>query len=383
MTSLWLTASLLILAFTGLPILAQSPDMSSQQDATQPPCTDCHACSTPTTADPCLEMCLWTHDRETRVHSPSEGPDVAILSGLERLYQPVRFDHKHHAEMVGMGEGCGICHHYSTDAKYPPCKTCHANEPTEAQTLRQPGLRGAYHRQCMGCHREWSHDTKCVLCHLPANGATLASASADGTDILGTPHPVITAPEKKVWRTPYDAGPVVTFHHQEHIDLFGLRCVNCHQQENCSYCHDYQKEKRVAKTDEEIHAICNDCHANDPCARCHGHSEKPAFSHAANGGWVLNQYHQELNCRSCHPTGRPIGHLSNRCVDCHAGWNQTNFRHVVTGLRLDDLHGELDCGDCHMNQAYNRIPKCSACHDDCRNHEDGPPGEYVKPLSSG
>ncbi len=350
-------------------------------DATQTPCTDCHICPNPTKADPCLAMCLWSGKTKAE-HTPDEGPGLTSLDELRDIYGPVNFNHKLHAEMVGMGEGCGSCHHYSPEGKFPPCIECHSREVSEKQSLSQPGLKGAYHRQCMGCHREWSHDTKCVECHLPSEAVEFASSSIDSTDIFGISHPVIDPPEKKVWTTPYQPGPIVTLYHQEHIDLFGLRCVDCHEGEHCSDCHDLQKEPQLQKTDAEIHAICNDCHSEDACRTCHDTKEKPAFSHAANGGWALNEFHKGLSCRACHPTGRKIAKLSNNCVDCHGGWNPGNFRHAVTGLQLDELHSELDCTDCHLNRLYGRIPKCSACHDDCRNHEDAPPGSYVQTLSS-
>ncbi|UCE24716.1 MAG: hypothetical protein JSU74_01310 [Candidatus Zixiibacteriota bacterium] len=378
---IWPLILLLLTSLGGLSHAFRAQE-SSQQDASKPPCSDCHVCASPTKADPCLEICVWTKAKAGKAHTPDEGPDVAMLDQLEELYGPVTFDHKHHAEMVGMGEGCAICHHYSPPGKFPPCEECHGDEPSEPQTLRKPGLKGAYHRQCMGCHREWSHDTKCIECHLPSNGVDLASSPLDSTDILGIEHPVITPPVMRVWTTPYRPGPIVTLHHQEHIDLFGLRCVDCHKQENCSYCHDLDKEARVNKTDEEIHAICNDCHLSDACDKCHDTGEKPAFTHAGNGNWELNRFHQGLSCRACHPTGRKIGKLSARCSDCHGGWNQENFRHAVTGLQLDEIHVELDCSDCHIDLRYGRIPRCNSCHDDCRNHEDAPPGEYIRMLSS-
>ncbi len=380
MTKPWWLYLILVTVMTGMTVQGQSSH-DAVPDATQPPCSDCHVCARPTVSDPCLEMCAREGAMPSEAHSAAEGPGVAVIDELSDLYSPVQFNHKLHAEMVGMGEGCSICHHYSPSGKFPPCRECHGREPSEPRTLRKPGLKGAFHRQCMGCHREWSHDTKCIVCHLPVRGAALSATLADSTDILGISHPVITEPDKRVWTTPYSAGPVVTFHHQEHIDLFELRCVDCHQGENCSYCHDLNKEARLGKTDEEIHAICNDCHGEDDCGTCHDTKEKPAFTHAGNGGWELNRFHQGLSCRACHPTGRKIAKLSTTCNDCHGGWNQENFRHAVTGLQLDDIHGELDCGDCHIDQKYSNQPDCSGCHDDGRTHEDAPPGHEVRASS--
>lgn len=345
----------------------------SSNEVSRPPCSDCHQCSSPTTANPCLKNCLNPTGEHDSAHSSKEGPGVVVLRGNDNLYQPVRFNHKLHAEMVGMGEGCTTCHHYSPEGRIPPCRECHE---TASGNLGKPGLKGAFHRQCMGCHREWSHDTKCIFCHLPAEGKS-AAVGFDSTDIIGISHPVITVPDKRVYHTPYEPGPVVTLHHNEHIDLFGLRCVDCHKQENCSYCHDIDKETKIAKTDEEIHAICNDCHLKDRCGKCHDTVEKPAFSHASTG-WTLNRFHRDAACRACHPTGKKISALNRKCTACHSGWKQGNFDHAVTSLRLDDIHIELDCEDCHTDLAYNNAPDCETCHDEGTNPQETAPGVYLK-----
>ncbi len=376
------------LKLIGLSILALSVcsanvfGFSSQTSvANTTDCLECHTCTNPTAQDMCLKACptLMMPTAHAK-HNISEAPDTFVIDQIADLYQPVNFNHILHADMAQMGRGCETCHHYSPPGHIPPCAECHGGEKNP-ENLSQPSLKGAYHRQCLSCHREWSHDTKCVLCHLPTLGKSMSNPGSDSTDIIGAAHPVITVPDKKVWMTPYKEGPMVTLHHQEHIDLFGLRCVDCHKEENCSYCHDLQREARAGKTDIEIHAICNDCHKKDECSKCHDHKEKPAFAHEGNGGWPLNRFHKGLNCRACHPTGKKIGKLSSKCSNCHGGWNQENFEHAVTGLQLDEMHGELDCGDCHTDLKYSSTPDCSACHDDGRTHKDGLPGTYVQKRS--
>ena len=339
-------------------------------------CSSCHSCEEPTIQDPCLKACpRHAAMQKTGQHQLSEAPDTIMLAEIADQFQPVRFNHKLHAEMAEMGQDCATCHHYSPEDEIPPCKECHGGEANPTN-LRQPSLKGAYHRQCLSCHREWSHDTKCVVCHLPAEGSGVAAMGYDSTDIIGISHPVITEPEKKVYHTPYEEGPVVTFYHEEHIELFDLRCVDCHQEENCSYCHDLQKPAQLAKTQEEVHAMCNNCHLNDACSKCHDTKERPGFTHATTG-WELGRYHQDLDCRACHPTGKRISRLSNDCVACHGGWNQENFDHAVTGLRLDELHQMMECEDCHVDLQFTQTPDCTACHDDGRTAEFAPPGDWV------
>ncbi len=61
---------------------------------------------------------------------------------------------------------CGGCHHNSTvGLKPPPCASCH-NRPDVAANPLMPGLRGAYHQQCIGCHQTMEiKKTGCTDCH--------------------------------------------------------------------------------------------------------------------------------------------------------------------------------------------------------------------------
>jgi hypothetical protein len=274
-----------------------------------------------------------------------------------------------------MGNGCASCHHYSPEGKMTPCSDCHGSEANPAN-LRQPGLKGAYHRQCIACHREWSHDTDCQICHMPLEGRNIKEPQGDPTDIMGQAHPRMTEPTKKVYFTRYDKLPVVTFFHNQHTEMFSLKCVDCHNKENCSTCHDLQKPVKMAKTQEEVHAICSGCHAKDRCEKCHDSREKTPFMHASTG-WPLNPYHAELECRSCHPTGKRIGRMNSNCVGCHGGWNQETFKHAAVGLQLDDTHAQAECTDCHAEKRFDQKPVCNGCHDDNRDPKANPPGKFV------
>ena len=46
------------------------------------------------------------------------------------------------------------------------CSSCHESS-RKREDVSIPDLKGAYHRQCMDCHREWSHETGCNSCHTP------------------------------------------------------------------------------------------------------------------------------------------------------------------------------------------------------------------------
>lgn len=357
---------------------ASTPAMETEASTN---CSDCHLCSVPTARVPCLKACprsLMVH--QTGHHALAEAPDSLRLDDLVELYEPVRFDHRAHASMAEMGNDCATCHHYSPPGTIPPCKECHSLL-AESGDLRKPNLKGAYHRQCLACHVEWSHETQCDACHAARAGIAGAPATpaVDPTDIVGRAHPPIESPVKRVYRTPYAAAPIVTFQHKEHSNLFGFRCVDCHSKESCTDCHDWRKSASApARSQTEVHALCNDCHERDPCAKCHDTQERAGFTHNRTG-WPLNPYHQRLACWACHPRGKDFARVDRMCTGCHGSWSPENFKHAVTGLRLDEMHAELDCGQCHRDRRYDEDPVCSDCHDDGRTAESAPPGVMGKP----
>jgi hypothetical protein len=241
---------------------------------------------------------------------PAEhGPGVVMLDELKDLFEGVPFDHRSHAQMAAMGKGCETCHHYSPDAlKHPECKSCHVRAAADKRTLRQPTLKGAYHRQCLNCHREWSGANQCGTCHQPRGKSDIAKAGGGGEggnravaaaptpdDVTGRMHPPIPEPETKQYRarfTPAD-GPNVLFRHKEHIDKYQLKCVTCHHEDNCTRCHSNSNSNgngngkattTGVKPSDAAHAVANGNlasgrrlkqglswkQAHDPCITCHG-----------------------------------------------------------------------------------------------------------------
>lgn len=339
-------------------------------------CRACHTCPAPTKADPCLQSC--TRDRANefadRMASGRRGPSVVILDELENRYLPVPFDHAGHAAMAAMTRGCEVCHHYTPQGvEHPACKTCHATD-TGAGDIQKPGLKGAYHRQCMSCHREWSGETACAACHLPKAGPA-APANADAIpspgDIIGRMHPPIPEPEQEIYETQREGHPdtKVIFRHREHIHAYGFACADCHKEDNCNRCHENGKQHvQQVRTLDEHHRPCSECHdvdTKDRCNRCHFGVNDPApppFDHARTG-WPLNRYHAERTCRACHEK-TPFSARPRECIVCHGSWSKETFAHAVTGQILDDNHASLDCADCHLERRYDQPPACSSCHDE-------------------
>ena len=301
-------------------------------------------------------------------------PDVVLLNKLEDLFLPVPFDHKGHAEMAGMTQGCAVCHHHTpAGMEHPACQSCHEVAPVRAD-LRKPGLKGAYHRQCLSCHREWSHETTCGVCHPPKigrGGRSRVTTRPTQDDIVGAIHPPIPAPDVEIYQTKhgYRPGTKVIFRHKEHVHRFGLKCVECHHEDNCLRCHQKgKKQPQRVKTREERHSPCARCHdIEDPegCDRCHrleGEPAPPPFDHASTG-WPLDAYHKDVSCRACH-LAVPFIKADRDCNACHGTWDIDSFDHAVTGQQLDGNHRDIDCEECHAGRKFDQPTKCDECHDE-------------------
>ncbi|MBU0529488.1 cytochrome c family protein [bacterium] len=336
-------------------------------------CRTCHTCENPTRFNPCFEQCARHGAQFSSNKSFEAGPDIVILDKLIKLYKPVIFSHKLHASMSEMSGGCTHCHHYSDKSgEIPACNKCH-DEKADFTNLNEPSLKGAYHRQCLGCHREWGHENACQFCHQEIGLSDERVSTYDKTDIVGVPHPLIKAEQKYVYQTPYKQGPVVTFHHTDHVDLFGLKCTDCHKGDNCSLCHDtVKREEKVVKHVE----TCGKCHTEDNCNFCHSTKEKPAFNHSISTGFVLGHYHQDVDCNNCHQSVSNFVRPSTNCTDCHIHWAVGTFDHSVTGLTLNEYHEEEDCENCHIDRDFRVEPTCDNCHDDI-NYPEYIPGDRL------
>ena len=277
--------------------------------------------------------------------------------------------------MGGMAGGCDICHHHTAPGHmHPACSECHkaALAARPVDEMRMPSLKGAYHRQCMGCHRDWSHHTKCVVCHLlkspdqpPITELAQMEMPSPG-DVAG--HPEIESPKEISQQTKYEEGPHVVFRHMDHIERYGYECARCHKGQSCSQCHELAAapgEPEVVRSAEERHAMCYPCHEDDKCERCHSKEANPPpqyFDHSVTG-FALGKYHERLTCKACHKRLFFIRKLQPECTFCHDGWTPENFNHAVTGQVLDENHAETDCSECHADNNYTEPPSCDECHD--------------------
>jgi len=335
-------------------------------------CKKCHVCDTPTKSNPCLIMCP-RNSIDMVSHSPKEGPDNIIIDMIdndEDLYGPANFTHKLHSEMSLMAGGCSICHHFNPPGKIVKCSTCH--ETSRKRTdLSIPDLKGAFHRQCMGCHKTWEEKSKCESCH------QLNSHISESKQIakMEKVHPEISIPIKVIYETDSDEGNIVTYFHNDHSSLFGYECNDCHDQESCANCH---AEIKLESIKPDIHDRCSTCHdTENNCNKCHKENISAPFSHKLKTGFALTDYHTGIGCISCHKTKNSFTGLNKNCTTCHID-KEGYFTHGITGIKLDETHVELDCENCHQINNYSKKPTCNECHDDDISFPNSIPGKRIK-----
>jgi hypothetical protein len=101
-------------------------------------------------------------------YGPSTMPHRRIVTRLDEIVRDSELAATFHGQLELM---CAGCHHRGPLHLRPrPCKACHARVGEERAD--KPGLRAAYHRQCMGCHEEMKlHKAMgCTDCHRKAEG---------------------------------------------------------------------------------------------------------------------------------------------------------------------------------------------------------------------
>jgi len=93
-------------------------------------------------------------------YGPSRLPHAAIVRRLDAAVRGSRLATAFHGE----GALCAGCHHRTPAGTRPPgCGACH--QQAAAPTADRPGLKTAYHRQCLGCHRRLQLAAGCQDCH--------------------------------------------------------------------------------------------------------------------------------------------------------------------------------------------------------------------------
>jgi octaheme c-type cytochrome (tetrathionate reductase family) len=263
--------------------------------------------------------------------SIADAPKIKVLNSpvinkYSDLYEPVRFMHSKHANVL---EDCTICHHrmpreegdkygepvsmtklMKMEMEPTSCSICH-DHPFVAKNLHTPGLKGAYHQLCMDCHQESEQ-----VPHV--RGPILYSAMVRG--------PMVRTLDT---RAPTD-------------------CLACHPK-------NVPDHKQLVKIDGEVDALA----VTKNCLSCH-EAEGKAILKTAHWKWhgpspytVGHEKRIDLGKRSNTINNFCINLNGNwpRCTSCHIGygWKDKNFD-------FTDM-SKIDCLVCHDTTGkYQKAP---------------------------
>jgi octaheme c-type cytochrome (tetrathionate reductase family) len=368
-----------------------------------------------------------------------------VLSAKADDYEPVGFSHRIHDELVG-GD-CGACHHrYARDAKDRigediktlhaamdiklggACSACHENMaenppqscnrchglPNEADDPARIGLKGAYHRQCIGCHeRQLKPATApigCAECHHPwtpdhsglvtiednptpqaVTQTCLNCHPSVGEDLLKTAH----------WTWKGYSPTLKTYEHRIDISLTMMvnnaciaigpnrqECASCHigygwvddkfdfanpSNIDCLVCHDttgtYHKELGkggLPAPSLNLKPIAQKVGrpSRSSCGSCHFVSGGAPYTKHGDLEPVLANPEPDFDIH--------MGKHGMRCQDCH-----TTTEHRIAGMSMSApaVEGRVRCEKCHGETPHGvvgmlgrhlddhiRAVACETCH---------------------
>jgi octaheme c-type cytochrome (tetrathionate reductase family) len=368
-----------------------------------------------------------------------------VLAAKSDDYEPVGFSHRIHDELVG-GD-CGVCHHRYTMAEGDrvgvdikdlhasmdikmggPCSSCHDDMaknppqscnrchglPNEPDSPSRIGLKGAYHRQCIGCHERQlkpaSAPTECASCHHPwtPDHSTLVALKGKpspqevtrtclschpkvGQDLLKTAH----------WNWKGYSPTLKGFEHRIDISLTLMvnnaciaigpnlqECASCHigygwvdakfdftnpANIDCLVCHDttgnYRKDpgkRGLPDPSLDLTAIAQKVGrpSRQACGSCHFVSGGAPYTKHGDLEPVLADPPADFDTH--------MGALKMRCQDCH-----TTTEHRIAGMSMSApaVEGRTRCEKCHGPTPHGvagvlsrhlddhiRAVACETCH---------------------
>ena len=360
-------------------------------------------------------------------------------------YEPVRFSHRIHDALTG-GD-CGVCHHrHSSDEKDRvgvdlkeyhdmmgmklggPCASCHDDMsshppqscgrchglPNEKDSPSRIGLKGAYHRQCIGCHERQlkpaSAPTACASCHHPwtPDHASLVEiagkpAPRDVTRNCLTCHPKVGHDVLQTAHWNWKGGSTTLKGYEHRIDVsltmmvnnscFAIsanlqECASCHigygwvdanydfsdpAGIDCLVCHDttgtYRKVPGTGGLPDpllDLTAIARKVGrpSRQACGSCHFASAGASYTKHGDLEPILADPPAEFDMH--------MGTLQMRCQDCH-----TTEEHRIAGMSMSApaVEGRVRCEKCHGESPHGvagmlsrhlddhvRAVACETCH---------------------
>ncbi len=311
--------------------------------------------------------------------SARRGPEVAVIDDLAFHYGAVVFDHGLHVRMSDILGECSNCHHETEPGEViTACRECHPLS-RDSGDLRRPSLKGAFHRQCLSCHKDWSHANSCGFCHEDAGAPPVALDLVGAGERVGAALTHISPQVSYTYVTTREGAPVVTFHHDDHVAVFGLECADCHRDDSCTRCHGAGSARQMVDREQS----CYPCHSPSTCVTCHDPIEKARFDHRAAAGWDLGTGHEGVQCIACHggTTGAAVAEpTAVRCRACHERAHGGGLEEELVPLvPLFGSHARFECTCCHNGPDATLGASCTDCHED-KCYPDDVPGLASNPV---
>jgi hypothetical protein len=153
-------------------------------------CSKCHSvpaqnmpgASTPEDEAALARSALQDNKAMTATYHKDQIPEIVTIQSLSKEYEAVKLPHRQiinalaarikdnrlsgyfHTEKDVICQGCH--HHSPASLKPPQCANCHGRQWDEKRPSI-PGILGAYHLQCLGCHKQMGLEKPvgCVECH--------------------------------------------------------------------------------------------------------------------------------------------------------------------------------------------------------------------------
>jgi octaheme c-type cytochrome (tetrathionate reductase family) len=374
--------------------------------------------------------------------------DSPLLNSKSDDYEPALFSHRIHDSLVG-GD-CGVCHHRyaaadddrvgqdikalhtSLDIELGgPCSACHDDMaqnppqscgrchglPGEPDDPSRIGLKGAYHRQCIGCHERQltatSAPTGCAACHhpwTPDHSTLVAFKSKPGpqevTRTCLSCHPKVGRDIRDIlnsapWRWNEYSSTLAGYEHRLNIGLSLMadnaclaigpalqECASCHIAHggvdprfnysdpaniDCLVCHDttgsYRRELSkggVPDPSLDLAAVAQSVGrpSRQACGSCHFATGGAFYSRHGDLEPALAEPPPDLDVH--------MGVLKMRCQDCHL---TADHRIAGMSVAVPVSEGRANCEKCHGNAPHGvagmlsrhlddhiRAVACETCH---------------------
>ncbi len=255
--------------------------------------------------------------------SIADAPKIKVLNSpvinkYSDLYEPVRFMHSKHANVL---KDCTICHHRmpreegdkygepismdklkKMEMEPTACSTCH-DHPFAVKNLHTPGLKGAYHQLCMDCHQESEqvpHTRGPILYSAMVRGPMVRTLDTRApTDCLAC-HPKNVPDHKQLVKI------------EGAVDALAVtkNCLSCHEEEGKAiletahwkwhgpspYTVGHENRIDLGKRSNTINNFCINLNGNWPrCTSCH-----------IGYGWKDKNFDftdmSKIDCLVCHDT---------------------------------------------------------------------------------